>query len=148
MWGAAGVHTFPRMTDHHASTSDAEGRSRTSAELGLRALADVAGFISTGLGPDEVLAGVAGALARTVRGTCRAWVRTPDAAAFRAIGPPGSEVPPDATAAQVEQWLTQPGDVDGTTMRLALEHEGERLGMLETSIAAGPDADRPPFPCG
>lgn len=140
MWGVEGVHTFPPVTDHHASISGADGHSRNSAELGLRALADVAGFLSTGLGPEEVLAGVAGALARTVRGTCLAWVRTPDAAAYRAMGPPGADVPPDATAEQVAQWLAQPEDADGTTMRLALEHDGERLGMLEASVPTGPDA--------
>jgi len=110
----------------------------------LQVLAEIAGYLSAGLGSEETLGQVAGALGRGLGGgNCRVWVRTPDGAGFRAIAPEGVTVPPDISADALEQWSRGPTEttVDGRwRLRLPLAHEGERLGLLEAEGPDGADA--------
>ena len=113
--------------------------------LGLRVLADVSSHLARGVGSEDVLAGVAGALCRGLRSEdCRIWVRAPDGAAFRPIVAEGYPEPPAERADQVKEWV-QGTDVhrqigDSWRILIPLVHDGERLGLLETTVADTPAA--------
>jgi two-component system NtrC family sensor kinase len=106
---------------------------------GLAVLEDVGWQLARGLGSEDVLVGVAGALNRRLQtDACVIWVRTPDGAAFRPVFADGMPYPPGDRADQVMQWV-QGGPVeeldDGRwRIRIPLVHEGEHLGLLETAI--------------
>jgi two-component system NtrC family sensor kinase len=112
---------------------------------GLRILADVAGYLAAGLGSEEVLTRVAGALTRGLEGDhCRIWVRAADGSSYRAIVGEGSQVPPNRPAEELTRLASAgaPAQQDGETWRLLypLTYEGERLGLLEASMPDGPGA--------
>jgi len=111
---------------------------------GLRILADVTGCVARGLAAEDVLTGVVEALGRGL-GTdlARVWVRTPDGAGFRAITPEGVDPPAAVAADTARPWFEQSAPrrmPDGRWLeRVALRHDGERLGMLEAAIPDGPE---------
>jgi two-component system NtrC family sensor kinase len=88
---------------------------------------------------------VAGALSRGIKGgECRIWVRTPDGASFRPITATGFPEAPAGRVDLVRDWVQDPDveriDGDRWTIRIPLVHEGERLGLLEATLAETPDA--------
>ena len=111
---------------------------------GLRILADVAGFLAAGLGADDVLGRVAGALSRGLGSECRVWVRTPAGTGFRALVGEGFGEPPEQPADEIEALIgagpssEQEGDL--WRLRMPLVHEGEHLGLLEATVPAGQSA--------
>lgn len=112
---------------------------------GLAVLAEVSAQLARGLGSEDLLSGVAGALCRGLKGDeCRIWVRTPDGASFQPVTAAGFPLAPLERSDQVREWVEQP-DVerleDGNwTIRLPLVHEGERLGLLEATLADSREA--------
>ena len=61
----------------------------------LRVLADVSTYLASGLGSEELLAGVAAALGRGLQsGECCVWIRTADGMGFRAVVGDGCARPP------------------------------------------------------
>jgi two-component system NtrC family sensor kinase len=125
------------------SESDAAPEVREPLdERGLRILADVAGYMAAGLGSEEVLMRVAGALARGLEGDhCRIWVRAPDGSGFRAIVGEGFAAPPDLPTDELASRVTEgaPAKQDGNTWLLnyPLVYEGEQLGLLEANMPDG-----------
>ncbi|MGD2135457.1 MAG: ATP-binding protein [Gemmatimonadales bacterium] len=114
------------------------------SDRALNTLADVAAYLAAGLGTEETLGEVAGALGRGLGSDgSRVWVRTPDGAGFRAIVAQGVSSPDDIGAEEIGAWAGSPerealGD-DRWRLRLPLEHDGERLGLLEAVGPAGED---------
>jgi two-component system NtrC family sensor kinase len=121
------------------TASGAPGPREPLSERALRLVAEVSGYMARGMGPDDVVSGVAGVLTRGLGGgTCRVWVRTASADAFRAIVPPGHASPPDEPAEQTEPWFAERGErIEGGQYRMPLMHEGERLGLLEAEMPGG-----------
>lgn len=111
----------------------------------LRVLADVSTYLASGLGSEELLAGVAAALGRGLQsGECCVWIRTADGTGFRAVVGDGCARPPAERATSVEKWVQEsaayePGD-GRWFVRIPLVHEGAPLGLLEASIPDSPDA--------
>ena len=110
----------------------------------LELLAEVASYLAAGLGSEEVLGRVSGVLARGLQSErCLVWVRTADAARFRAIVGEGYDVPSDRPADEIR---LDPGahleELRGKewTLRYPLRHEGEELGLLEAWVPDGPSA--------
>jgi two-component system NtrC family sensor kinase len=113
---------------------------------GLEALAEVAACLASGLGADEVLGRISGALSRRLDGgVCRVWVRDPDGVAFHAIVPEGAPPPPLSAAGDLLRRVMEPPSakrVNGRIeVRIPLVFEGEQLGLIEADIPEGPDAD-------
>ena len=111
----------------------------------LRVLADVSTYLASGLGSEELLAGVAAALGRGLQsGECCVWIRTADGTGFRAVVGDGCARPPAERATSVQKWVQEsaayePGD-GRWFVRIPLVHEGAPLGLLEASIPDSPDA--------
>ena len=106
---------------------------------GLKVIGDVASYLAAGIGSDEVLAGVAGALRRGLTADpCRIWVRTADGSSFRPFVAAGDAQPGDGYVRLVEAWVAEHSRVepkDGRIqLRFPLVHEGERLGLLEAVV--------------
>jgi two-component system NtrC family sensor kinase len=111
---------------------------------GLAVLADVSSHLARGLGAEDLLSGVAGALGRGLKGgECRIWVRTPDGASFRPILAEGSPSAPEGRADHVRDLVGGPGVEElvdhAWSILIPLVHEGERLGLLEATLAESPD---------
>ncbi len=113
-------------------------------DLGLEVLAEVAGYLATGIDSDEAKASVAGALKRGLKlAQCRLWIRTPDGSSYRAVPAPGE---PDPAAGEVERVgrCLERGAVSeagGTgAICVPLTYEGAALGLLE----AVPSSQPPP----
>ncbi len=112
---------------------------------GLKVIGDVASYLAAGIGSDEVLAGVAGALRRGLTADpCRIWVRTADGSSFRPFVAAGDAQPGDGYVRLVEAWVAEHSRVepkDGRIqLRFPLVHEGERLGLLEAVVPSGDGA--------
>jgi two-component system NtrC family sensor kinase len=112
-------------------------------EKGLRILADVATYLAAGLGAEDVLTRVAGALARGLEtNMCRVWVRSADGARYRAIVAEGLAPPADRPSGQIRMLLRDEAvtsRADGEH-RFPLTQDGEELGVLEVAIPGGPGA--------
>jgi two-component system NtrC family sensor kinase len=133
------------MADTHRETTPASPVREPLRHSGLRVLADVAAYLATGLGPEGVLVGVAGALQRGLHtDVCRVWVRTPDGSGFRAIVAEGADAPEDVTAQDAHGWFGRGGSdvLDGPSwhVKRPLVQEGEALGLLEAKVPEGPEA--------
>ena len=112
---------------------------------GIAVLADVSSHLARGLGSEDVLSGVVGALCRGLKSDgCRIWVRTPEGQAFRPILAEGSPHPPVDLAEEVKLWVRgrDTEQLIGSIwhVRIPLVHEGERLGLLEASVPDTPEA--------
>jgi two-component system NtrC family sensor kinase len=138
------TNTFRSMNGDQASPTANRGVRDPMGARGLRILADVTGCVARGLAAEDVLTGVVEALGRGL-GTdlVRVWVRTPDGAGFRAITPEGVDPPAAVAADTARPWFEQSAPrrmPDGRWLeRVALRHDGERLGMLEAAIPDGPE---------
>ncbi len=116
-----------------------------AAQQALRAVADVTAHLAGGVGSEDALRGVVTALARGLRAReCRVWVRTPDGAAFMPVvadgdvgGPPPPGLAPRRQMAGGRQEAVREG---AWRLRLPLDHEGARLGLLELALEDGPSA--------
>ncbi len=140
-----GAGTFPSMAKSaDRATSDDAAREPLS-DRGIRILAEVAAYLSAGLGSEDVLAQVVGVLNRGLESdACRVWVRTPDAAGYRAVVAEGRQTPADVSVDEAHRWLAE-DEVEvlrrGTWhLRRPLVHDGERLGLLEATMQEGPEA--------
>jgi PAS domain S-box-containing protein len=104
----------------------------------LTALADVATYLQAGMGSDEVLSGVVGALRRDLNlESCRIWVKKQDGAGYRPIVPAGSDVPDVPHAETVNEWVKDPAlqeGANGLHVRFPLFNEGDPIGLLEATI--------------
>jgi len=79
------------MTVSDSDSTPPAGRVSLSA---LTALADVATYLPAGLGSDEVLSGVVGALRRDLDlRECRIWLKDQTGTGYRAIDAAGVESP-------------------------------------------------------
>ena len=119
--------------------------SQTAEQQALRAVADVTAQLAGGVGSEDALRGVATALARGLGAReCRVWVRTPDGAAFMPLVADGDPGDPARQRLALRRQMAggrQETLQDGAwRLRLPLDHEGARLGMLELSIPDGPGA--------
>src|SRR6266850_624000 len=75
---------------------------------GLRVLRDVASYLESGIGTDEVFEGIIAALTRGLGAReSRIWVRTPDGAAFRAFVAGGAAAPSTEEAARASHWVAE-----------------------------------------
>ena len=104
----------------------------------LATLADVAIYLQAGMGSDEVLSGVVGALGRDLNlENCCIWLKDETAAGYRPIVEAGAPMPEAAQADAVKEWLTDAvfgeGDED-LHVRLPLFNEGEPIGLLEATV--------------
>ncbi len=106
----------------------------------LEVLAEIAGYLATGIDSDEAKASVAGALKRGLKlARCRLWVRTPDGASFRAVCAPGEPEPSPGDLERVAGWLERGGAPDGAgAIHVPLTYEGATLGLLEAVPAHQP----------
>ena len=114
---------------------------------GIAVLAEVSSQLARGLGSEDLLTGVVGALSRGLKSDdCRIWVRTPDGASFRPISANTDlQVPPER-AELVKEWVEGPeferSVSTGSVLSIPLVHEGERLGLLEAAV---PDTAEAPM---
>jgi two-component system NtrC family sensor kinase len=113
---------------------------------GFAVLEDVSLQLARGLGSEDLLVSVAGALCRGLKtDECRIWVRTPDGASFRAIAPEGNPAPQPGMADQVREWVEGHEHRDrsdgGWHFRVPLVYEGERLGLLDSFVPDSPEAE-------
>ncbi|MBI4421836.1 MAG: PAS domain-containing protein, partial [Gemmatimonadetes bacterium] len=111
----------------------------------LRVLADVASYLETGIGTEDVFHGIAGALARGLAAQdCRVWVRSSDGSSFRPIAASHAAEPEAGRADRVAEWVaagaTQEASDGFWQVRFPLEHEGDHLGLLEARVPEGPAA--------
>ncbi len=136
LWARAAAGTFPTMSGVDVTSAGPSGSREPLSERALRIIADVSSYLARGMGPDDVVSGVAGVLSRGLDGrTCRVWVRTPDGASYRAMVGPGHEPPPEVPGREAEDWFASHGEhVAGGCYRMPLLHEGERLGLLEAEM--------------
>lgn len=136
--------TLTEMSDRKRGHEERAEIREPLTDRALEVLAEIASYLSAGIGSEETLGQVASALARGLdKGTCRVWVRTPDASGFRAIAADGTAAPPDVGAETLPQWSqgsTERLDDGRWRLRLPLEHEGERLGLLEAEGRDGEGA--------
>jgi len=108
---------------------------------GLQVIAEVSAILGGGLGTDEALAAVLGAL-RTGLGlsTCRLWLRGSDGVTFAPSA--GSSEPLPGDDSSVEAWIkagpTRTPRGLGTLVRLPLVHDEEPFGALEAVVPGGP----------
>jgi two-component system NtrC family sensor kinase len=104
----------------------------------LTALADVATYLQAGMGSDDVLSGVVGALSRDLDlDSCCIWVKDREATAFRPIVAAAAKPPDAAQAERVRAWFAEGAIADGGTglhVRFPLFNEGEPIGLLEATI--------------
>jgi two-component system NtrC family sensor kinase len=101
----------------------------SSRDPALALLASVARLLNAGNGLDATLAGVAEAVRRELPAdSVLVWLRGPGRTTWHAVGSP--EPPPPASGIADLDRLPAPPD---GVVRLALVHEGDRLGMLEAS---------------
>jgi two-component system NtrC family sensor kinase len=106
-------------------------------------LGDITSHLAWGGGSKEALVGVVGALCRGLGSDrCWIWIRTADGKAYQAICAEGGANPPDGHSDLVKDWVAHPSsesEVPGAlVMRIPLVHEGERLGLLVTTIPHSP----------
>jgi two-component system NtrC family sensor kinase len=101
-------------------------------------LADVATFLQAGIGSEEVLSGVVGALRRDLDlEDCCIWLKDQTGTGFRPIVAAGAKVPGDARSEAVSAWMEdqslrdRAGDLH---VRLPLFSESEPIGLLEATI--------------
>lgn len=111
---------------------------------GLRILEDASSYLASGIGSKGALMGVAGVLSRGLESDeCRIWVRTPDGSSFDAITAEGYPPAPVGHAELVREWLKAlvADELVGDTwqVRVPLAYEGEQLGLLEATVADGPE---------
>jgi two-component system NtrC family sensor kinase len=115
------------------------------AQSALTVLAEVASYLSTSLGVEEVLEGVAGALKRGIQAeACCVWMRGPDGG-FR----PNSAAGDDAARRRKEEAVARivgqaepPAWTPAEPVLLAnLIYQGERLGLLECRVAPTPSLE-------
>ncbi|KPJ93167.1 MAG: hypothetical protein AMS18_05935, partial [Gemmatimonas sp. SG8_17] len=114
---------------------------------GIAVLAEVSAQLARGLGSEDLLTGVTGALCRGLKSDdCRIWVRTPDGASFRPISADGQPHVPPERAELVKEWVEGPeveqNIATGSVLCIPLVHEGERLGLLEAAV---PDTAEAPM---
>ena len=103
----------------------------------LDALSEMASYLQAGVGSDEVLSGVVGAVRRNLGlELCRLWIQERDGTVYRAIVPAGDSPPDDVQAAEVARWLAQGGG-EPSESRFPLRHEGETIGLLEGVVCEG-----------
>jgi len=113
-------------------------------DAGLNILAEVAGYLATGMDSDDAKASVVGAVKRGLRlARCRLWIRSRDGSSFRAVSAPGEPDPTPADAERVLRSLLRgaaPGAEAGGegAMHTPLTYEGVVLGMLEAVPFQGP----------
>lgn len=115
--------------------SSAGARAAPSA---LTTLADVATFLQAGIGSEEVLSGVVGALRRDLDlEDCCIWLKDQTGTGYRPIVAAGTEVPGDARLEAVSAWMEdqslwdRAGDLH---VRLPLFSGSEPIGLLEATI--------------
>src|SRR4029077_7099093 len=99
-------------------------------------------LLQPGLASGEALHGVVSALRRGLNlRRCRIWLRTPNAARFAPVTPPGDEAEQPGYAPPVAEWMRRgpqrEGVPGGSIVRLPLVHEDEPLGVLEVVIPTG-----------
>ena len=120
------------------SDSDSPSAASRATPLGLTALADVATYLQAGLGSDEVLSGVVGALRRDLDlEDCRIWLKDQAGAGYRALGAAGAEPPDAQQAEQVKEWIEDPlghGSDAKLRLRFPLLSDGDPIGLLEATI--------------
>lgn len=126
---------------------EADTPAATADDFGLDIVAEVTGYLGLGLGTDEALSRVVGALGRHLDGGfCRIWVRDPDGVHYRAIGAGGFETAGDSGTVAVAEWVAEAAQAERVTgwweVRIPLEFDGERLGVLEARIGDGARAER------
>ncbi len=119
------------------SDSDSTSPAGRVSQSGLTALADVTSYLQTGLGSDEVLSGVVGALQRDLDlRECRIWLRDRAGTGYRALGAAGAESPDARHAEQVKEWIKDPlaGGSDAKLhLRFPLFNDGDPIGLLEAT---------------
>ena len=115
------------------------------ASAALTALADVANYLQAGLGADEILSGVVGAVCRDLDlEDCRMWVQNREGSGFRAIVAAGHEEPTDEQTVAVNQWIadkSHPEDGEGLRAWFPLFNEGETIGLLDAAVRSESGAD-------
>jgi len=114
-----------------------------AARAALAVLSDVASYLSTSLGVDDVLTGVAGALKRGIGAdACCVWIRAADGISFRPIRAPGDH--PDAAHAAdavpqlIARTQPEPWHPSAPYLLAPLVYQGERLGLLECRVGESP----------
>lgn len=118
---------------------DSPSTQKELAPSGLAVLGEVAAYLASGVGFEEVLSRVAAALRRGLDlEECRIWIRTRESGSFRCIVPSGDRPGSDARAAEVAGWVADrhlrvPGD-EGPRARIRLMSAGEALGLLEATL--------------
>ncbi len=132
------------MADPHPSKSRDTALREPLGERSLQLLAEITGYLTTGLGSEGMLAAVASALSRGLSSNVsRVWVRTPDGSHFRAVVAEGGSEPPEVPSEELEPWFAAPEafhlSKDRWHARLPLSSEGERVGMLEVEFPDGPE---------
>jgi len=116
-----------------------------AVQSALEVLADVASYLSTSLGVEDVLEGVAGALKRGVGAeACSVWVRGPDGA-FRSISAAGDDPArtrnAEVVAGIVGQTEPPPWSAEEPVLMAPLVYQRERLGLLECRVGRTPALD-------
>jgi two-component system NtrC family sensor kinase len=108
---------------------------------GLALVGAVAKLLNAGMGGDATVAAVAETVRQAVGATrLTLWMRTPAGASFRPVCAPPSPDPPRPVHALDDAPLTDP-----RSHRLALEHEGLRVGLLDVHpTPAAPAAEALP----
>jgi two-component system NtrC family sensor kinase len=106
---------------------------------GLQLLADVTAAISAGVFSETAIEMVVSLLRRGLGATiCRLWVREEDAASYRAFtggaDRPGAEEALRVSGAIRSGAIFPTDSWDQLDMRVVLEHEGEKLGLIEVRI--------------
>ena len=107
---------------------------------GLQLLTEVTTALSAGVFSATAMDAVGTLLKRGLQASvCRLWVREDDGRSYRAFAVPG-DAPSDAERARMSQAIRagtaeEPGDAwDQLDLRVPLNHEGERLGLLEVRV--------------
>ena len=68
LWRGRASRTFSTMTGGSVTASGAPGSREPLSERALRLVAEVSGYMARGMGPDDVVSGVAGVLSRGLGG--------------------------------------------------------------------------------
>ena len=111
--------------------------------MGVRILGDVTSHLARGGGSKDALVGVVGALCRGLGNDhCWIWIRTADGTGHEAVCAEGGALPPKGHEELVKGWMERPTVEEdfqgGLVMRIPLVHQGEQLGLLDTTIPQSP----------
>ena len=114
-------------------------------DAGLDILAEVAGYLATGMDSDEAKASVMGALKRGLKlARCRLWIRGREGSSYRAVPAPGEPDPAPGEVQRVQQRLGHDTGGEGAgepaAIAVRLSYEGLTLGLLEAVPSQGPSA--------